>query len=193
MILLVALIVGLIFGLALALLQKRPWQLPALNSAWLVVVAFLPQIFFFYIPSTRKGIPDTLAAAGLITSQVLLLVFCWLNRRLEGMWLLALGLGLNLLVIALNGGFMPISPQTASRLVPEAVLARLQIGGRFGLGKDILLPSENTRLVWLSDHFLPPSWSPYQVAFSFGDILIAVGAFWLTLTQGKPLKLVNSL
>ncbi len=191
MILLVALIVGLLSGLALAHLQKRPWQLPVLNSAWLVVVAFLPQIFAFYIPSTRKGISDPIAAACLISSQILLLAFCWFNRRLAGMWLIGLGLGLNFLVIALNGGFMPISPQAASRLVPEAILAKQQIGVRFGFGKDILLLAENTKLVWLSDRFLPPIWFSYQVAFSFGDILIAIGAFWLTLTRGKPLRLAN--
>jgi len=45
---------------------------------------------------------------------ILLLVFCWINRRVTGVWLLALGLTLNLLVIAANGGFMSISPQTAA-------------------------------------------------------------------------------
>ena len=192
MILLVGLIGGLIFGLALALLQKRSWQLPALRSIWLVILAFLPQMVAFYIPATRREIPDLIAATCLILSQVFLLVFCWLNRRVAGMWLLALGLGLNLLVIALNGGFMPISPQTASRLIPEAVLAKQQIGSRFGWGKDLLLLPERTRLLGLSDRFLPPIWFPYQVAFSFGDILVALGAFWLMLTQGEPFRLAKN-
>jgi hypothetical protein len=154
---------------------------------WLVMIAFLPQIFFFYIPATRSKIPTGIVAAGLILSQVLLLVFCWLNRRLSGIWLLALGLALNLLVISANGGLMPISPQTASALLPANVLAKLQVGDRFGYGKDILLTTEKTNLVWLSDRFLLPSWSSYQVAFSLGDLLVASGAFWLLSTQEKPL------
>jgi hypothetical protein len=187
LILLVALLFGLIAGLILALYQKRVWQPPPLRTLWLVVIAFLPQIFFFYLPATRSKIPTVVVAAGLILSQAVLLVFCWLNRRLPGIWLLALGLVLNLLVISANGGFMPISPQTAAALLPANVLARLQVGGRFGYGKDILLTAGQTKLAWLADRFLLPAWSPYQVAFSLGDILVACGAFWLLFTQGKPL------
>jgi hypothetical protein len=188
LILLVAVLLGLIAGLILALYQKRAWQPPPLRYLWLVVIAFLPQIFFFYLPATRSRIPTFVVAAGLILSQILLLVFCWLNRRLSGIWLLALGLALNLLVISANGGLMPISPQTASALLPANILARLQVGGRFGYGKDILLEAKKTNLVWLADRFLLPSWSPYQVAFSLGDILVASGAFWLLFMQGKPLS-----
>jgi hypothetical protein len=196
MILLVAILAGLVAGLLLARFRKQAqkqapgqgWTVPPLRKPWLAILAFLPQLLISYLP-TRGQVSDELAALGLIASLALFLVFCWFNRRLSGVWLLALGLGLNLLVMALNGGFMPISPQTASRLVPadaQAALAALASGTRFGL-KDILLLPAQTRLVWLSDQFLPPRGFPYQVAFSLGDIIIAAGAFWLMLTQGKPL------
>ena len=149
--------------------------------------AFLPQFFTLYLPATRTRVPDGLAAAMLIFSLVLLLVFCWFNRELSGVWMLALGLSCNLLVMAANGGFMPISTQTASRLVPPETLAVLKNGDRFGYKDTLLLPGQ-TRLAWLSDHFLPPERFPYQVAISLGDGMIAVGAFWLMVTQGKPLE-----
>jgi len=190
MILLVAILAGLVAGLFLARLQKRPWMVPPLRQPWLAVIAFIPQLLISYLPSTRARVADTLAATGLIVSLALLLVFCWINRRCSGMWLLASGLFLNLLVMAANGGFMPISPQTASRLVPpdsQSALAALGNGSRFGT-KDVLLRASQTRLVWLSDHFLPPKRFPYQVAFSLGDMLIAAGAFWLMLTQGRALE-----
>jgi hypothetical protein len=85
---------------------------------------------------------------------------------------------LNLAVMAANGGFMPISAQTASRLVPEDILRNSQPGNRFGT-KDILLAPQETRFEPLADRFLPPVWSPYQVAFSLGDVFIALGIFWL--------------
>lgn len=187
MILLVAILAGLAVGLFFARLQKHPWTVPPLHKPWLVIIAFLPQFFTLYLPATRTWVKDDLAAAGLIVSLALLLVFCWFNRRLSGVWLLALGLACNLLVIAANGGFMPISPQTASRIVLPEILATYGNGDRFGT-KDILLPPEQTRLIWLSDLFLPPKGFPYQVAFSPGDVFVAAGAFWLMLTQGKTLK-----
>jgi hypothetical protein len=180
LILLLALLAGLLIGLLLARWRRRPWQTPRLRAAWLVLLAFLPQLFAAYLPADALPIPDALAGASIVLSQCLLLVFCWLNRRLAGVWLLALGTTCNLLVIALNGGFMPISPQTAGRLLgPQA--ATLEAGGRFGW-KDILLLPEQTRLACLSDRFLPPEGFFYQVAFSFGDVLIAAGAFWLAVS-----------
>jgi len=191
MILLVAILAGLVVGLFLTRLQKRPWTVPPLRKPWLVIIAFLPQFFNLYLPATRTRVADKFASAGLIVSLILLLFFCWFNRRLSGMWLLALGLAMNLLIIAANGGFMPISPQTVSRIVSPEILATLGNGDRFGY-KDILLLPEQTRLIWLSDYFLPPEGFPYQVAFSLGDVFIAAGAFWLMVTQGKALDAKNN-
>lgn len=189
MILLLALLAGWLSGLAYARWQKRPYQVPTINGLWLAFIAFIPQLLAFYLSATRAWFPDLLAAASLLTSLGLLLVFAWTNRNLAGMWLLMAGLVLNLAVILANGGFMPISPATAARLVPAAVVEAMHVGGRFGFGKDVLLLPEDTRLVWLSDRFLLPAWFFYQVAFSMGDIFIASGIFWLLLRQGIPLKL----
>jgi hypothetical protein len=186
-ILLIALPAGLLTGLLAATLRHGRWEVPSLRFVWLVIAAFIPQYFAIYFPATRTHIPDPWASTGLIFSQVLFLVFCWLNRRLPGIPILAFGVMLNLLVMALNGGFMPISPQTASRLVPPDALATLTAGTRFGW-KDILLLPENTRLAILSDRLLPPSAFPYQVAFSLGDVLVAAGAFWLLAAGGFNLK-----
>jgi hypothetical protein len=191
MILLVAVLAGLVGGLLLARTRKRPWMVPPLGKPWLVILACLLQYISLSLPALWPQAARGLSAAGLIISLVMLLVFCWLNRQLSGVWLLALGLFFNLLVISANGGFMPISPQTASRLVSPESLAALGNGSRFG-SKDILLPPGQTRLVLLSDRFLPPEGLTYQVAFSLGDVFIAAGAFWLMLTQGKPMKFSKS-
>jgi hypothetical protein len=185
-ILLLAIAAGLPAGLARAKLGGRHLTPPSLRLVWLVPVAFIPQWFAFYLPATRGRVSDDLAAIALVGSQTLLLVFAWFNRDQPGFWALGLGLVLNLLVIALNGGLMPISPDTVARLVPEALPGALQIRSRFGMSKDMISSIDATRLWWLSDCFLLlPRWFPYQVAFSLGDVFIAIGAFWLMWTTGN--------
>ena len=182
MILLLALVAGVLAGFGWARWCGRPYQPPDLRYLWLALIAFLPQFVIVYLPSTRGQSPDWLTAASLLTSQLLFLGFAWLNRRLPGMSILIFGSVLNLAVMITNGGFMPISPQTAGRLVSQEVLLDIPPGSRFGT-KDILLLPENTRFEWLADRFLPPTWSPYQVAFSLGDVLIAIGIFLLLAYQ----------
>ena len=121
-----------------------------------------------------------MAATCLVFSQVLLLVFAWLNRSLPGMIVLTLGLGCNLAVILANGGFMPLPVEAATRLVSQEVLDGLVLGERIShTSKDILLPEASIRLPWLADRFISPSSLPYRFAFSAGDVFIAFGAFRL--------------
>jgi hypothetical protein len=177
-ILLSALLLGLLAGWGWAGWHKRPYRAPDLKYIWLALAAFLPQLVMIYLPRARGMVPDWLAVLALAVSLVGFLIFAWLNRGLPGMPVLLGGLILNLLVIAANGGWMPISPETASHLAGGSNISFSSPGSRFGQ-KDILLLPQNTRLVFLSDRFLLPAFFPYQVAFSLGDVLVAIGAFWL--------------
>jgi hypothetical protein len=176
--LLAAVLAGFLVGLGRARWQNQTYSVPGFQSIWLIVVAFLPQLFIAYLPVTRHLFTDSLAAATLLASLTLFLAFAWLNRRLPGMPILIVGLLLNFMVIAANGGWMPISPQTADLLTGKDILQVMNLGGRLG-EKDILLSAQNTHFEFLADRFLLPEWIPYKSAFSLGDILIALGAFWL--------------
>lgn len=173
-----------------AWLAKRPLEFPALRLIWLVPLAFLPQWFTFFWSTTRLLLSDQAAAVVLVTSQLLLFLFAWANRRHRAFWWLICGLLLNLLVIVLNGGLMPISPTTVNRLVPEQPVTTAELGTRLRGSKDILLPEDEIRLPWLADRFLTPSWSPQRAAFSAGDVLIAIGAFVFLWSAGgvQPAK-----
>ncbi len=191
MILLLAVLAGLLIGLSRAYKLKQPYLAPSLEAGWLAAIAFLPQLFIAYMPATRRLFDDGLASLSLLVSLVLFFVFAWLNRHLPGMPILIIGFLLNLVVIVVNGGWMPISPGTASLLAGRDVLQYMNLGNRFG-EKDILLPVQNIRLEILADRFLLPAWLPYKVAFSLGDVLIGVGAFWLLVKPATKLDSINT-
>ena len=184
MILLIGVAVGLLSGLLRATLNKKPYQPYDLRLVWLVLFAMAAQWFAFNFPLTRASLPETAIRLTLVLSQLTLLVFVIGNRKTPGFWLLGIGLVLNLTVIVLNGGMMPVTPETVSWLRPDFQADSWQIGERLGYGKDVVLPRGETILWFLSDHFRTPSWLPYRVAFSLGDIFIALGAFWLFWSIG---------
>jgi hypothetical protein len=182
-ILLLALAAGLLSGLVWARWRGSPYQTPELQHLWLVFVAFLPQFIVIYLPNTRSQLADWLVATLLLASQILLFGFAWLSRRISGMTVLICGVALNLVVMAANHGFMPISPQTAGHLVSKNSLLDIPLGSRIG-PKDILLRPQDTHFEWLADRFLTPAWFPYQAAFSLGDVFIAIGAFRMLAKPG---------
>jgi len=184
MILLWAVIIGLLAGSIRAWVGGRPLISPDLRLIWLVPVALVPQVLAFYIPTIASIWADNIVATGLVVSQMLLLVFVWFNRRQPGFWLLSLGLALNLLVIILNGGLMPISPETVTKLLPNAAPNTWELGSRLGRSKDIVLPVVETRLWLLSDRFLLTL--PNRVAFSLGDVFVATSTIWFLWAMGGP-------
>lgn len=180
MVLLSAVIAGAVTGWGYARWQGRTWHPPVFRSVWLVFLGFLPQLAAIYLPSTRRILSDDFASSGLIISQLLLLFFSLINIRIPGMAILALGLGLNLVVIVMNGGFMPLPLETAEKFVNPRDLSGLEIGERIdSSSKDVLLPESEIVLPWLADRFVSPKWLSYRFAFSAGDIFVAAGAFWM--------------
>jgi hypothetical protein len=187
MILLAALAGGVPAGLAWARWRGVPYRPPELRATWVAAAAFLPQFVLLYLPGLRRLVDDRFSAACLLASLLAFLGFAWLNRRVPGMKVLLAGLILNLAVMAANGGFMPISPQTAAGLVSAEILQGLEVGSRFGV-KDVLLPAAHTRFELLADRFLTPAGLPYRAAFSLGDVFIALGAFAIPALAGAPRK-----
>lgn len=187
MILLAAVLAGILLGTLNASIHKVPWQAPKLEHVWLVVAGFLFQFFSIYLPASRSRLSDGLASLLLVASLGTLLAFCLLNRSRPGMIVLAAGLGLNLLVIVANGGFMPLPFETARSLLPQDALDQLEIGRRLGPGsKDVLLPESSIVFPWLSDRFATPAGFIRPFVFSVGDLFIALGVIWLLASSRAP-------
>jgi hypothetical protein len=178
MILLAGIALGLLVGFWRAAKNQVPYEAPKLRYLWLVLVAFILQ----YIEQANRF--------PILASQLLFIGFVLLNSSFLGMKILLVGAALNFIVMLANGGFMPISFETAGRLT-QVNLLDVPTGTLFG-AKDILLPPEGTRFEWLADRFLPPAWLPYQFAFSLGDVFIAAGAFWLPANPSIQTRGQNS-
>lgn len=179
--------VAAILVLGHARLTGRGLQQVEFRLLGLVPVAVIPQLLAFYFPATRIWLPDLLAPVILVWSQLVLLGFVLLNVRRAGMPLLGLGLAMNFVVILANGGLMPLSPQTASRI---SSIDLWDAGARFGPGKSAVLPAQATFFGNLSDSIMLPEWFPYQAAYSLGDLFIVAGALVLlwAMTHGKPVR-----
>jgi hypothetical protein len=188
MILLIAIVIGLAATILRARLSHRTLKLKNLRWEWLVFISVIPQIFLFQIPITAKLIPESLVPIAQIISMVGLLVFTSVNLLSPGFWALGLGLISNFLVIVLNGGWMPISVDTLTRMVPDRSPEFWIIGTRLGFSKDRILSPGEINLIWLSDRLVLPQWIPLHIAFSLGDIFITIGTLILLWSLSNPVK-----
>ena len=196
MILLWPILAGFLTGFFRAKFQGRSYPPLSIHKGWLLVGGILPQVLAFQVPFLRDSIPGWLAAAALVSSQGLLLLFVIYNLHLPGFRIIGAGLALNLFVILLNGGLMPVSPETLSELYQSTTPSSWPLGARVLGSKDIILNQASTRLWPLSDWILLPAWFPGRAALSAGDMFIAFGAFWCLWSHGEikenPLEADNS-
>jgi len=93
-------------------------------------------------------------------------IVVWFNRSLPGFPLLFAGLLCNLLVITLNGGFMPVS------MAARAVAGQTPFSGVYN---NVTAMTSGTLLWFLADLIPLPGWLPLSNVFSLGDVLITLG------------------
>lgn len=162
-IIVIAVAVSYVRGGRLRRLAEAP-----LRATWLLFLGLGLQLAVDL--AAGRGLLADASALGLtllIVSQVLVVGWLLLHRELPGVWLVALGLALNAVVIAANGA-MPVDPNAVRALG----LGELEVP----LGKHTLL-TDDTRLPWLADVIPIP---PLRSIVSVGDLVIAVGLIPLT-------------
>jgi hypothetical protein len=117
-------------------------------------------------------VPDSIAAGCLIASYALLLLFAAANLRAPGVWLILIGLALNLAVIAPNGG-MPVSREALVNSGQGSTLAELESGAgtkhHLETSDDVLTPLADVIAIG----------SPINQVASVGDVLVYAGLIWL--------------
>ena len=150
-----------------------------LRSTGLVFIGLVLQIPLLRSPAEGVDSPFPPFSILFLLSYPFLLIFAWRNRRLAGAWMLGLGVFLNFVVILVNGGFMPISPDTLVRLNLNTSPDQWQTNTHRHHSKGIILLKSETLLWELSDIFVLPPPFPLPTAYSLGDVFIAGGAFLL--------------
>lgn len=169
-------------GGGIALLRGgRLNNLARLSIRWsgLPLLAVGLQIYVLYGPGKTESRPFSFPALLILASYGLLLITIVVNRRLPGLAWLGLGAALNLLVIAVNGGWMPV---TADLLVQAGLLdtaSALVPGQRVWASKDVVTVSQEIHLRWLSDRLVIPKAGVFSAVFSVGDVLMMFGLFRL--------------
>lgn len=180
-----ALVVGLGLGLAaggrLGRLGRRPVRRPAL-----LVAGIAAQL----LAALLGGRP---ALALLLCAYGLLLAFALANLSLTGMGLVVLGLGLNALVIAADGGM----PVTGAAAVAAGVATQAQVHRLAHPGPDLRpVSSGRHHLARSSDHLLVLSDAlplrPLGEVVSFGDLVLAVGVIDVAARLVRPRRPVHA-
>ncbi|MBI4233268.1 MAG: DUF5317 domain-containing protein [Chloroflexi bacterium] len=116
------------------------------------------------LPVPRTLYPPTLAG-----SYALLLLGVVRNLHFWGFRVLLVGLGLNVLVLAVHGWYMPVSPE-ALRAAGFLQQASLESGAYLDTSKSILLSRPDTALWFLTD--IIPITKPIRLVVSVGDLIV---------------------
>lgn len=127
----------------------------------------------------------------LTVSVGLVVGFCWLNRDRPGMRLITLGLALNALVMAANGGVMPAAPGALAQVHGAPVTEGLVLAW----SKAATLGDGAASLAWLGDRLLLPGPLARVAAWSAGDVFLLLGVACLlhaTMTRGQRYAAVGA-
>jgi hypothetical protein len=133
-----------------------------LRAVWAVLLSAAIQIG---ITSAARGGSHTVHAILHLISYAFAAWFLVANRRLPGMAGVALGTGLNLLAITVNGGVMPASASAVR-------IAGIHTSGGFANSA----PLTHSHLAFLGDVIPVPGPQPIGNILSVGDLVIFIGA-----------------
>ncbi|MFI2856106.1 DUF5317 domain-containing protein [Paenibacillus sp. JSM ZJ436] len=167
-------ILGLIVGMIRGGLKQglHAFGQLKLKGGWIFPVLLLIQLVIFAVQD-QSSFVASISSYVFMGIYIVGMAFLWMNRNQPGFGWILTGVFLNFLVMAVNGGRMPVSLQAASVLDPYYVDMLSQ--GTV-ITKHYLL-DESTRLPFLGDIIpLSPPY-PRSQAISIGDIVMNVGIF----------------
>ena len=174
---------GLLLGVVAALLtggRLRNLEHLELKGGPILLTALLAQVFLpRIVPET--GLPPW-AELGVfwIVPALVAMTVAALNWHQPGMGLVAAGIGLNLVVVVLNGG-MPVSLASVSTVMADSAVSALDRSW-------LHIPASSaTNLLFLADVIPVPGPAWHRGLVSLGDILMSAGAgYWAFVAMLEP-------
>jgi hypothetical protein len=147
-------------------------NIAAVQLRWLplVIVSFALQLLIF-TPFARSPLVAFATLPIYVLSLALLAIWVAANWRIPGMALIAIGLALNVAVIAANGGHMPVLPASARLAGQYEALA----ADDPSTSKHLLMEPDQVRLWLLSDIIVIPQGVPGASVLSVGDLALTIG------------------
>lgn len=162
---------AIVIFLALAIAVLRGGRLVNLGDIelqawWLLFIALGLQIGTGFLPDEEWS--EGLGLTMVLVSFLLLMTLVLLNRSKSGMWIAGLGVLMNFVVIAANGG-MPVLAG-AAEVASGFSVSNPNLSGTF---KHVLL-DESSRLTFFAD-VIPLRLVGIGEVISLGDIFLALG------------------
>ncbi|MFD1040452.1 DUF5317 domain-containing protein [Virgibacillus byunsanensis] len=138
---------------------------------WVFIILIVGQLFV-YFTQNHFGFVGAISNQFFMFVYIIGMFFLWINRHHEGFTIILVGVFLNFLVMAVNGGRMPVSEEASAVLDPHYIEML-----KSGLAGKHALLTDSTILPFLGD--ILPLQPPYprQQVISIGDIVMNVGVF----------------
>jgi hypothetical protein len=144
-----------------------------IHNWWLFLLSFVIEFGTLFAVSAGIAIVERYSMYFHILSYLVLFAGIFSNREYPSMWTVFLGSFLNFLVIALNGGAMPVSLEGLHRAGLDNYARIISTGG-IATHQPL---TELTKFRYLADIIVLPASYPFPKVLSIGDILISIGIF----------------
>ncbi len=152
------------------------------EGTWLVVAIALFALQQIAIRTfALNGAPGIARRAIFLSTTAVLMLIALRYRRYFGAWLIAAGIGLNLIPMIIHGGLMPISYDVVHNSGAFPEITRADIGHQLSNGKDIVLNSKDITLPWLADRYTVTLPGYGTNIYSLGDFVLFAGVALVVL------------
>jgi len=146
------------------------------EGTWLVVAIALFALQQIAIRTfALNGAPGIARRAIFLGTTAVLMLIALRYRRYFGAWLIAAGIGLNLIPMVVHGGLMPVSYEVVHKSGAFPEITPADVGHQLSNGKDIVLNSKDITLPWLADRYTVTLPGYGKNIYSLGDFVLFAG------------------